>query len=81
MIDLPKETFRRDAALAGTYNERNKPQEHQSQNWKRRSVLGRRKIIHHKILLGLFQERLNASFQLLYAKSRIVLGIGIPWSW
>ena len=64
MIDLPEETLWWNAALAGTYGKWNDPWEHRSQNQKWRCILGRRKIVHLKILLGLFQERLDTSFQL-----------------
>ena len=56
MIDLPEETFWQNAALAGTYGERNNPWEYRSWNQKQRGILGQRKIIHHHILLGFFQE-------------------------
>ena len=81
MIDLPDKTFWRNTLLAGTYGERNDPREDRSRNWKRRSVLDRRKIVHHEILLSLFQEHLDTSFQLLRTKSRVVLRIRIPRSW
>ena len=81
MIDLLDKMFPWNAALAGTYGERNNLWEERSRNRKRRGILGWRKIIHHQILLGLFQERLDASLKFLHAKSRVVLRIGIPRSW
>ena len=81
MIHLPDKIFRRNTALAGTHGERNNPQEKRSWNRNRRGILGQRKIVHQKVLLGLFQERLNASLQFLCMKSRVVLWIGIHWSW
>ena len=80
MIDLLDKMFWWNAALAGTYGKRNDPRKHRSRNQKRRSVLGRRKIVHQKILLGLFQESLDMSFQLLRAKSHVVFWIGTPRS-
>ena len=81
MIDLPEETFWQNAALAGTYGERNDPWKHRSRNWNQRGILDWRKIIHFEVLFGLFQESLYSSFQFLCMKSRIVLRIGIPQSW
>ena len=62
MIYLPDKTLRWNAALAGTYSEGNKTQKHRSRNQNRRGILQRRKIVHHKIFLCLFQERLDTSF-------------------
>ena len=81
MIDLPNKTFWWNAALAGTYGKRDDPWKDRSWNRKWGGILGQRKIVHHEILLGLFQESLNTSFQLLCMKSRVVLRIGIPQSW
>ena len=81
MIDLAEKTLRQNAALAGTYGERNKPQKHGSWNRKQRGVLNWRKIVHFQILSGLFQERLDASLQFFSMKSRVVFRIRIPWSW
>ena len=78
MIDLPEETFWRNTSLAGTYGERNNPREHRSWNWKQRGVLSQRNIVHLQILLGLYQESLNTSFQFLSMKSHVVLRIRIP---
>ena len=72
-------TLQWDATLTGTYGERNKLWKYR--NWKWRSVLSQRKIVHHQILLGLLQEHLDASFQFFRTKSHVVLGIGTPWSW
>ena len=81
MIHLPDKMFRRNAALAGTHGERNDPREDRSRNWKRRGILSRRKIVHQKVFLGLFQEHLDTSFQFLRTKGCVVLRIGISWSW
>ena len=81
MIDLPDKMFRWNTALAGTHSERNDPREDRSRNWKWRGILGRRKVVHQKVLLGLLQEHLNVSLQFFRMKGRIVLRIGIPWSW
>ena len=80
MIHLLDKMFWRNAALAGTYGERNDPREHRSRNRNRRGILDRRKIVHHKILLGLFQEHLDTSLKFLHVKSCIVLRIGVPRS-
>ena len=81
MIHLPDKMFWQNAALAGTHGKKNDSWEDRSRNWKRRGILDWRKIVHQKILFGLFQERLDTSFQLLCMKSRVVLRIGIPQSW
>ena len=81
MTDLPEETFQRNAALDGTYGERNKTWKHRSRNRKRQGILERRKIIHLQILFRLFQECLNASLQFLGTKSHIVFRIGVPRGW
>ena len=54
MIDLPDKMFRQNTALAGTHSERNDPRKDRSQNGNQRNVLGQRKIVHQKVLLGLF---------------------------
>ena len=56
MIDLLDKMFWWNAALAGTYGERNDPREYRSRKRKRRRVLNWRKIVHQEILLSLFQE-------------------------
>ena len=56
MIDLLDKMFQWNAALASTYGKRNKPRKDRSRNRKQRGILGWRKIIHHHILLGFFQE-------------------------
>ena len=81
MIDFLNKMFRWNAVLAGTYGERNDPRKDRSWNWKRRGILGQRKIVHHEILLSLFQERLDTSLQFLCTKSRVILRIGVPRSW
>ena len=80
MIDFPEETLGRYAALASTHCKRNEPGNGRSWNWKRSDVLQRRKIVKLHILLRLFQERLDMSFQFFGAKDRVVLWIGIPQS-
>ena len=81
MIDLLDKMFWWNAVLASTHGERDKPWKHRSRNRKRRGILGWRKIVHHKVLLGLFQESLNVSLQFLRPKGHIVFRIGIPRSW
>ena len=81
MIHLFNKMFQWNAALASTHGKRDDPQKDRSQNWKQRSILGWRKIIHQKVLLGLLQECLDASLQFLCTKSHVGLRIGIPWSW
>ena len=81
MIDLPNKTFQWNTAWAGTYGERNKVWKYRSRDRKWGRILDQRKIVHLEILLGLFQECLNASFQFLRTKGCVVFRIGIPWNW
>ena len=81
MVYLLEETLGWNTTLAGTYREGNKTRNNWSENQKRRNILEWRHVINLHVLLHLFQERLNASFQLLGTNDHIVFRIGIPRRW